>query len=126
MAAGEKKSTEEEAEAQSLQVEEEDLENVRPIWTTVACVPDGTAGASQPGGSPWEGSVFLTRTLRQNQQTLRRDCPQLHLARTPQEAIDQANSHARQDPVEDFYQLPPVTRQIGGSTGIVTRVLLDA
>ena len=110
MAASEKKSTEEEAEAQSLQVEEEDLENVRPIWTTVACVPDDTAGASQPGGCPWEGRN------QQNQQTLRR---------TPREAIDQANSHARQDPVEDFYQLPPVTRQIGGSTGIVTRVLLD-
>ena len=35
--------------------------------------PTGTVGASQPGGSPSEGSVFLTL------ETLRRQCPQLHL-----------------------------------------------
>ena len=60
----------------------------------------GTGGASQPGGSPWEASVFLTRTLRQNQETLRRDCPQLHLATTPREAIDKAYSLA------DYLPLP--------------------
>ena len=50
----------------------------------------GTGGASQPGGNPWEGSVFLTRTLWRNQETLRRDHPQLHLAKTSREAIDKA------------------------------------
>ena len=60
----------------------------------------GTVGASQPGGSPWEGSVFLTRTLRQNQETLRRECPQLHLATTPREAIDKAYS------LVDYLPLP--------------------
>ena len=60
----------------------------------------GTGGASQPAGSPWKGSVFLTRTLRQNQETLRRDCPQLHLATTPREAMDKAYSLA------DYLPLP--------------------
>ena len=56
--------------------------------------PTGTVGASQPGENPWEGSVFLTKTLRQNQETLRRECPHLHLATTPREAIDKAYSLA--------------------------------
>ena len=77
----------------------------------------GTGGASQPGGSPWEGSVFLTRTLRQNQETLRRDCPQLHLATTPREAIDKAYSLADYLPLPvqafvDFHILPTL-----GATG---------
>ena len=59
----------------------------------------GTGGASQPGGSPWEESVFLTRTLRQNQETLRGDCPQLHLATTPRDAIDKAYSLAKYLPL---------------------------
>ena len=60
----------------------------------------GTGGASQPGGSPWEGSVFLTQTLRQNQEKLLRDCPQLHLATTSRDAIDKAYSLA------DYLPLP--------------------
>ena len=79
----------------------------------------GTGGASQPGGSPWEGSVFLTQTLRQNQETLRRDCPQLHLATTPREAIDKANSLADYLPlpVEAFvdFDILPALRATGGA-----------
>ena len=49
--------------------------------------PTGTVGASQPGGSPSEGSVFLTL------ETLRRQCPQLHLTieRVVQLAIERVN-----------------------------------
>ena len=65
-----------------------------------AVQPTGTVGASQPGGSPWEGSVFLTQTLRHNQERLRRECPQLRLATTPREAIDKAYSLA------DYLPLP--------------------
>ena len=60
----------------------------------------GTVGASQPGARPWEGSVFLTQILQQNQERLYTECPQLHLATTPREAIDKAYSLA------DYLPLP--------------------
>ena len=47
-------------------------------------------GASQPGGSPWQGSVFLNHTLPQNFERLRRERPHLHLATTVGQAVDMA------------------------------------
>jgi hypothetical protein len=57
-------------------------------------------GASQPGGSPWERSVFLTHVLPENQMTLSKKFPQLDLAKTPREAIDKAYS------LKDYLPLP--------------------
>ena len=57
-------------------------------------------GASQPGGRPWQGSVFLTQTLRQNQEKLRREREQVPLASTPREAIDRAYE------LQDYLPLP--------------------
>ena len=50
----------------------------------------GTVGAVQPAGGPWSGSVFLTRTLPENQAVLGRSFPQLAFAKTAREAMDQA------------------------------------
>ena len=48
-------------------------------------------GASQPGGSPWQGSVFLSQTLPLNFERLRRECPHLHLATSVGQAVDMAH-----------------------------------
>ena len=48
-------------------------------------------GASQPGGSPWQGNVFLNHTLPQNFERLRRECPHLHLATSVGQAVDMAH-----------------------------------
>ena len=66
----------------------------------IAVQPIGTVSASQPGGSPWEGSLFLTQTLRQNHESLRQNQETLHLAKTPREAIDKAYALA------DYLPLP--------------------
>ena len=50
----------------------------------------GTVGALPPAGGPWSGSVFLTRTLPENQAVLGRSFPQLAFAKTAREAMDQA------------------------------------
>ena len=59
-----------------------------PVLPLAIQQPTRTVGALQPGVNPWQGCVFLTETLRQNQETLRRECPQLRFATGPREAID--------------------------------------
>ena len=80
-----------------------------PEPTAEAAQSTAIVGACQPGGSPWQGCVFLTQTLQQNQKTLRRERPQLLMASTPREAIDRA--YELQDylplPVEAFACLCP-------------------
>ena len=91
-----------------------------------AVQPTGTVGALQPGGNSWEASVFLNQTLRQNQETLRRECPQLQLAKTPREAIDKAYSLA------DYLPLPiqafvdsDIARVLDAASGDVEAVVAE-
>ena len=59
-----------------------------------------SAGAPQSGGTPWQGSVFLTQLLVQNVEKLRRECPQLALASNLREAINKAYF------LQDYLPLP--------------------
>ena len=61
--------------------------------------PTAFVGALQPGGNSWETCVFLRQTLRDNQARLRRECPQLHLATTPREAMNKAYALAEYLPL---------------------------
>ena len=90
--------------------------------TTAAPVvqPTGTVGATQPGGNSWEGSDFLTQTLPRNQEKLRRECPQLLLAKTSREAIDKAYTLEKYLPLSvstfadfDFLSVPGVSGGAG-------------
>ena len=71
-----------------------------PVLPLAIQQPTRTVGALQPGVNPWQGCVFLTETLRQNQETLRRECPQLRFATSPREAMDKAYS------LGDYLPLP--------------------
>ena len=71
-----------------------------PVLPLAIQQPTRTVGALQPGVNPWQGCVFLTETLRQNQETLRRECPQLRFATGPREAMDKAYS------LGDYLPLP--------------------
>ena len=71
-----------------------------PVLPLAIRQPTRTVGALQPGENPWEGCFFLSETLRQNQETLRRECPQLRFATSLREAMDKAYS------LGDYLPLP--------------------
>lgn len=102
--------------------------------TTATALPaTGTGGAIQPAGGPWEGSVFLTQTLQEKQDTLRRELPQLPFSKTPREAMDQAYSLADYLPLRvqafaDFDILPALAGHGGAhrpATGHVVAVVAE-